>query len=623
MSSIPNTLTKFFWHFCKRYKANLTGLIAVGVIWAIYVSLSPYLLKLIIDSVSISVADPQELFQKVFFPAVAYVFLGFFIGVTFRLYDWMQIRTFPEMKSEISGEMFDYVEGHSYNYFQQNFTGSLANKINDMAKGATLIINNLIEVFFSRFLTLVVGAITMYFVHPYFALVLVVWGTFFLGYSLFFSRKSQKYSKDFSESRSNVVGKIVDSLSNILNVKLFARERFESRYLREFLADSVNKDRHLHWYLFKVKVFQTVAITLLIGVMVWLLILERSKNHVTIGDFALILTLTMTLIDEIFFVAKEAVNFSEEVGTCGQALSIISPKQEIVDVPHAVPLVVTRGEIAFDQVHFCYRKGQNIFANKSITIHPGEKVGLVGFSGSGKSTFVNLILRFFEVDSGKILIDDQDIKVVTQESLRSQIAMIPQDPVLFHRSVMENIRYGRLEATDEEVIACSKQAHCHEFIEKLKNGYQTPVGERGVKLSGGQRQRLAIARAILKNAPILILDEATSSLDSVTENYIQESLEQLMYGRTTIVIAHRLSTLFYMDRILVFHEGKIVEEGMHSELVNFEGHYAELWNMQAGGFLGSGANDDEEEEDDEDIVMDNIHFNEIPPGPQKGPEAIT
>lgn len=240
----------------------------------------------------------------------------------------------------------------------------------------------------------------------------------------------------------------------------------------------------------------------------------------------------------------------------------------------------------FNKVHFRYKKASSIFTDKSIVINPGEKVGLVGFSGSGKSTFVNLILRFFDIDSGQILIDGQDIKKVTQESLRSHIAMIPQDPVLFHRTLMENIRYGRIEATDAEVIECSKKAHCHEFIEKLAEGYQALVGERGVKLSGGQRQRIAIARALLKNAPILILDEATSSLDSVTENYIQESLKLLMCARTTIVIAHRLSTLFDMDRILVFCDGSIVEDGTHKELIAIEdGHYAELWNMQAGGFF--------------------------------------
>ena len=234
---------------------------------------------------------------------------------------------------------------------------------------------------------------------------------------------------------------------------------------------------------------------------------------------------------------------------------------------------------------FHYDEGAHLFNNKNVIIQSGQKVGLVGLSGSGKSTFVNLILLLFDVESGKIVIDGQNIRKVTQESLRENIAMIPQDVSLFHRTLMENIRYGRTDATDEEVIDASKKAHCHEFISQLKEGYESLVGERGIKLSGGQRQRIAIARALLKNAPILILDEATSALDSLTEKLIQDSLHALMQGRTTIVIAHRLSTLSEMDRILVFDKGQIVEDGSHDDLLKAKGHYSRMWAMQAGGFL--------------------------------------
>jgi len=265
---------------------------------------------------------------------------------------------------------------------------------------------------------------------------------------------------------------------------------------------------------------------------------------------------------------------------------------EIQDKPNAITLNCTQGQITFNQVKFHYKSTEPLFQNKSIEIQAGQKVGLVGYSGSGKSTFVNLILRLYDVTDGAILIDGQDIRDVTQDSLRENIAMIPQDPSLFHRSLMENIRYGRIDTTDEEVIEAAKKAHAHGFIEKLQQGYGSLVGERGVKLSGGQRQRIAIARAILKNAPILILDEATSQLDSVTENLIQESLWKLMQNKTTIVIAHRLSTLLHMDRILVFDKGKIVEDGTHSDLLARGGVYKNLWDAQVGGFL-----DDEKTED--------------------------
>lgn len=246
---------------------------------------------------------------------------------------------------------------------------------------------------------------------------------------------------------------------------------------------------------------------------------------------------------------------------------------------------VTQGQIFFDKVKFCYMGSEALFKNKSVIIEPGQKVGLVGYSGSGKTTFVNLILRLYDATEGLILIDGQDIKEVTQDSLRANIGMIPQDPSLFHRTLMENIRYGRINATDEEVIEAAKKAHAHDFIINLPEGYNSLVGERGVKLSGGQRQRIAIARAILKNAPILLLDEATSQLDSVAESYIQESLWRLMQNKTTIVIAHRLSTLLHMDRILVFEEGQIIEDGTHSELLERNGQYKSLWDAQVGGFL--------------------------------------
>lgn len=284
-------------------------------------------------------------------------------------------------------------------------------------------------------------------------------------------------------------------------------------------------------------------------------------------------------------------NFSEQVGNCKQALSILGKSHDIVDAKDAKPLLVTRGKIEFKEVTFHYNEGTYLFKNKNIIILPGQKVGLVGFSGSGKSTFVNLILRLFDVESGTIKIDDQSIKNVTQQSLREQIALIPQDITLFHRTLMENIRFGDMNAKDEEVIAISKKAHCHEFISQLKEGYQTVVGERGIKLSGGQRQRIAIARAMLKNAPILILDEATSALDSLTEQYIQEALDEMMHNKTTIVIAHRLATLSKMDRILVFDKGKIIEDDSHEALLRLDGHYARLWQMQAGGFLPKIASD--------------------------------
>jgi ATP-binding cassette subfamily B protein len=274
----------------------------------------------------------------------------------------------------------------------------------------------------------------------------------------------------------------------------------------------------------------------------------------------------------------------QSLGTVKQAYSVMQDPQDIKDKPDALPLKVTSGEIIFHNVSFHYGE-KELFKDKQIKIRGGEKIGLVRYTGAGKSTFVNLILRFFSLTKGKITIDGQSIENVTLESLRRQIALIPQDPVLFHRSLRDNINYGKPDASETEILRAAKLAHCSEFIQSIPMGYEAKVGERGTKLSGGEKQRIAIARALLVDAPILILDEATSSLDSVTEGYIQDSLHALMQNRTTIVIAHRLSTLSRMDRLLVFDKGKIVEEGTHSSLLNKEGLYARMWNMQAGGFL--------------------------------------
>jgi ATP-binding cassette subfamily B protein len=290
------------------------------------------------------------------------------------------------------------------------------------------------------------------------------------------------------------------------------------------------------------------------------------------------------VINDIRNLSRRFLEFFEYIGNVTDGVGVIIRPHEITDSAGARELMVTRGEIRFEKVDFAYVGGMEVFRGLDLTIRPGERVGLVGFSGSGKSTFMNLILRLYDIQGGRILIDGQNIRDVTQDSLRRR-RQISQDPMLFHRSLLDNVRYGSLDATDAEVQDAARRAHAHEFIASLPEGYNSLVGERGVRLSGGQRQRVAIARAVLKNAPIFFLDEATSSLDSVTERHIQDSIETLMHGRTAIVIAHRLSTIAHLDRIVVFHAGEVVEDGTHVELLARNGHYARMWSMQAGGFL--------------------------------------
>jgi len=309
-----------------------------------------------------------------------------------------------------------------------------------------------------------------------------------------------------------------------------------------------------------------------------------KKHQLTTGEIVQIFNMTWNVILILWYAGVEIPSLFQSVGILKQAITVMNDPKEVPEKESSPNLIVQKGEIVFDRVSFGYA-GKFLFRDKSVKIRGGEKVGLVGCSGAGKSTFVSLILRFYEPNQGRILIDGQDIKEVSLESLRRQIAFIPQTPLLFHRSIEENISYGRVYATQEELITVAKQAHCHEFIEQCSHSYQTIVGERGSKLSGGERQRIAIARAMLSKAPIIILDEATSALDSITEQYVRESLESLLQEKTAIIIAHRLSTLMQMDRILVLDEGVIIEEGSHEQLLAQGGHYAKMWETQNGAAI--------------------------------------
>jgi ATP-binding cassette subfamily B protein len=445
--------------------------------------------------------------------------------------------------------------------------------------------------FSSIIVGLIIALVLMWFAHPLFACILLAWFILHMGITCAFLRIGNKRWELHSAAVTTLSGKVVDSLTNILNVRLFSRAGFESRYLQNVQHDEMTKAKSALRINEVMRFFQGLCGLALIFSMIFLLIHGWVQGWITLGDFTLISMLSFWVLGMTWYMSYQLTVFVREVGTIKDALSLVTRMHDVKDSPQAIPLKISQSDIQFVNVNFAYQKKHAVFENLNVTIPAGQKVGLVGFSGSGKSTFVNLILRFYDIQKGQILIDGQNLAEVTQQSLREQIAMIPQDPTLFHRTLKENIHYGRLDATDEEIIAAAKLAHCHEFIEKLPEGYNSLVGERGIKLSGGQRQRISIARAILKNAPVLILDEATSSLDSVTERLIQESLQQLMKNKTTIVIAHRLSTLSQMDRILVFDKGKIIEEGTQTELLKLNGHFAYLWNMQMDGFFPENKSD--------------------------------
>ena len=585
MINTPTPSLKYFLvNLAKPYKGLFSIIALVGLLWAFINTFLPYTLKLIIDHVVGYEGDKSNLFTTTQPYVFGYILLWTGLCINMRLLDWVKLKLFPNLREDVMSKMFSYLNQHSHHYFQNNFAGSLINKITDMQSGVINIFTTLDDLF-AQTLGISVAVIILLFIHPIFAVILIGWAVAFLCITFLFLKPIQNLSHVFAESKTTVVGRMVDSISNIMNVRLFARHTEEDSYIHQSIKDAVQKDRDMQAKIIKMRLFWDVSIITLISLNLFILLHMYSSNQVTIGDFTFVISLSISILWNLWFLASQFVSFSEQIGLCNQALSIITQPHEIIDDTKAKPLLISKGRIQFHDVTFHYDEGQRLFKNKNIMIEGGQKVGLVGFTGSGKSTFVNLILRLFEVESGEITIDEKNINQVTQQSLREQIALIPQDVILFHRSLMENIRFGAVEATDEEVIEIAKKAHCHEFISQLPQGYQSLVGERGIKLSGGQRQRIAIARAMLKNAPILILDEATSSLDSITERYIQDALNLIMQNKTTIVIAHRLSTLSKMDRILVFDNGQIIEDGTHEELVAKDGHYAKMWQMQAGGFL--------------------------------------
>lgn len=592
---LPKTLFPFFTHFIKAQWKWFLPLQFLYFGWALDHTLFPYILSWLVDTIT-NLQDRSMMWSAIALPVVLGAGLWLILEVFYRSAGFIAARVTPQLEANVRLSMFDYIQKHSYTYFSSNFAGSLSNKISDMVNSMTHILQLVMTLFLPVMVALAISTTMFASLHPLFAIILVSWVIIHISTCWFYSRKCAQLANSHAEARTSLAGKIVDSFSNHLNVRLFSRHRYEYNFLTTIQKDEMQKHGAAMRYVEKMKI--VLGFIAFLGpclALNWYTFYSWQTGTITTGEVVFIFNTTWNITIMAWLAGQELPNLFREIGVCTQALTIIKDPHDIVDETITQPLTVKRGEITFENVTFHYTPKHNLFQNKNITIEAGSKVGLVGFSGSGKTTFVHLILRYFDVEQGRILIDGQDIAMVPQDSLREQIAMIPQDTSLFHRNLMENIRYGRLNATDEEVMAAAKQASCAEFIDKLPEKYNTLAGERGVKLSGGQRQRIAIARAILKNAPILILDEATSALDSMTEKNIQDSLAELMQGRTTLVIAHRLSTLSGMDRILVFKEGKIIEDGTHDELINDGCHYAEMWNMQAGGFLPDAPEEWEEE----------------------------
>ncbi len=492
-----------------------------------------------------------------------------------------------------------YVLRQSMEFFQNDFAGRVATKVMQTATGVRDAVLKVTEVFL--YVTVYFTAAVVLFATSDLRLTapMIVWLIGYLIALRFFVPRLKQISMEQADHRSIVTGQVVDSYTNVETVKMFSHSDLEDDYVRQgmtgFLRNVHRQMRLSTLLIVTLNALNSFLVFSIAGMSIWLWSLEA----VTAGAIAFAMGLVMRLQGMSQWILFEVWSLFENIGVIQDGIQTIAQRRSIVDADDAEPLRVTTGEIRYDNIHFNYGKGRDdvgpgVIGGLSLLIKPGEKVGLVGRSGAGKSTLVSLLLRFYDLEDGRILIDGQDVAQVTQDSLRAQTGMVTQDTSLLHRSVLDNIRYGMPEKSMADVILAAKRAHAHDFIENLTDkggraGYDAHVGERGVKLSGGQRQRVAIARVLLKDAPILILDEATSALDSEVEAAIQESFYSLMEGKSVIAIAHRLSTIAAMDRLIVMDQGRIVEEGDHESLLRRGGLYADLWTRQSGGFLASAA----------------------------------
>lgn len=587
----PANVWRFYAHFLREVRGVFAFLLLVGLLGAlIEVALFDFLGR-IVDMIQ---ATPgAEFFGRHRSELLWMAFVALIARpVIFGLHDVLVHQVInPNLSNLIRWQNHRYVLKQSLTFFQNDFAGRIAQRIMQtgfsLRDSAVQAVDALWHVVIYAISAMVLFArADWWLVVP-----LLVWIGCYIAALSYFVPRVKARSVIATESRSKLMGRIVDGYTNITTLKLFAHTQHEESYARDAMAEQTDKTR-LSGRMISGMDFTITAMNglLIVGtsaLALWL----WSQGRVSAGTIALTTGLVIRINNMSGWIMWVVNGIFENVGQVQDGMQTIALPRAVIDHPGAKPLHVTQGEVRFEHVGFHYGKGSGVIEGLDLVVRPGERIGLVGPSGAGKSTLVNLLLRLYDVERGRILVDGQDIAAVTQESLREQIGMVTQDTSLLHRSIRDNLRYGKPDSTEAELMQAVRRARADEFIQQLsdaqgRRGFDALVGERGVKLSGGQRQRIAIARVLLKDAPILILDEATSALDSEVEAAIQESLETLMQGKTVIAIAHRLSTIARMDRLVVLDGGRIVESGTHAELLEHGGLYARLWAHQTGGFVG-------------------------------------
>ncbi len=584
---------KYYWPHIKRYKKTVILTFALfGSAVVLTDIFSPLLYKKIMDLVSLGEVS-EELSRSLIMTILMLGGVIFLYSTLFRLADYSIAYSQSKAAKDLADDAFARISRHSYHFFSSNFSGSLVAKIRRYLRAFEEIYDQIIFTIWMKGLGLVFAFAVLTYFSPMLGIIFLIWFTLFVAISIPFIRIKIKKDILTAEADSRVTARLSDVITNILNVKIFSASEKEILSFAETTADEEKKRRDA-WYFQNLQfLFQGLFIGIFEFVGMFSVIYLWINGMVSAGTIILMQIYIIAAFNITWTLGRNFTRIMRSLAEAKEMIEIFEEPLEVRDPIQPEKCLISNGKIEIKNISFYYNKKVDekstrnpVFKNFSLNVEPGEKVGLVGPSGAGKSTITKIILRFADIESGEVLIDGQNISSITQDDLRTKIAYVPQEPILFHRTLKENISYSKTDATEEEIREAAKKSHADEFINKFPKGYNTYVGERGVKLSGGERQRVAIARAMLKDAPILILDEATSSLDSISEKYIQDAFDKLMKNRTTIVIAHRLSTIQKMDRIVVMENGEIVEQGKHKELLSKNGLYYRLWKQQSHGFVG-------------------------------------
>jgi len=590
IEQIPKKPLKFALYVARKHFWFGVGAFSSQIIASTASHSYPYVFGKLIDAAT--TAEVRAVEGTIDYSSVA-IWISILIGIMavwhagYRVSGFFGMQWITRLNATGHDILFKYLSLHSHGYFANRFAGAVTNKAGNIVHASRRFAENFLWNYTSMIIAFSVSTFLVFRTNILIGTAYVSFVVVLLTMNYFMMRYRKKFVVNYAKQRSELRGQAVDAVGNMTAVRQFARRAYELMRL----GKQINKERVADvrdWLVLETTLtLNSIFVVSSVGGMFVLSFMLLSDGTITLGEFVMTITLMFNIMGTLMFIGNAMSEFTRNYGDSEEGLKEIVVPHEILDESESQELVVPRGELIFKNVNFTYEEGFDpVFKDLSFTISPGEKVGIVGSSGAGKTTLVSLLLRQQDINDGAILIDGTDIKMVTQDSLRGHISLIPQDPLLFHRSIMENIRYGDLEATDEKVKEAARLAQAHEFIEAAPDGYETLVGERGIKLSGGQRQRVAIARAMLKNSPILILDEATSALDSESEVRVQQALHELVKGKTVLAIAHRLSTLREMDRIIVLDKGNIAQDGSHEELLKeTSGVYATLWTHQAGGFI--------------------------------------